>query len=907
MNRSPSLIAAATLAGALSVLALAGCAGAGGIAGAQPSFGEAPPAAATPAWTPPAPVQVAQAPAVQAAPAPTPAPPASTGTAADPWPRQLDLSNGTMLVYQPQVQSWKGNRLDFRSAVALLPHDGKGAETYGVIFATAMTTIDKFSRTVYMDEVSVYEIRFPTLPDNGSAYLPGVKQTLPTALGSMSLDRLQASLAASGTVDPPPVQVNNTPPAIVVRYGPALLVSIAGAPVVRSVPDTAYERVINTQALIVRPQNGGVWYLKVYDGWLSSPDITGAKWVPAYGVPAALNGLAQRLARSGVVDLLDGGPNATPKPTLADGAPQIVVATQPTELIVFKGQPGFVTVAGTALLWASNTAADVFIDNTNSYYYVLIAGRWYTAPDLAGPWAFVPPNGLPPDFARIPPGSPAGVVLASVAGTPQAKEALIADAIPQTAAISRVNGPAYRSTFDGAPQFAPIAGTPLQYAVNSPTPVIQVDAVTYYAVTGGVWFTASSAYGPWYIATYVPPAIYTIPPASPLHYVTYVRIYDSTPTTVYVGYTPGYLGTVVAPGGVVVYGTGYAYSPWIGTTYYPPPVTYGVAAAPVYNPAVGWTFGFALGMATAAMAVPYWGGAYYHAGWYGYPCCGSASANVYRNWGTGTSYGSRTWYSNSDGTVGTYGSGSYANRNTSGYYSGGRSYNPYTGQENANFARTGTTAGGASGSVSRSGSYNVYSGQGSYGSSGSVTGPGGSSVSRNVSASASPGSRSYDATTTTYNSRTGQTNTWNNGVPSSNNHYADASGNTYRSTGQGWQQHGAAGWGAASGSTSWADAEQQARSTGESRSNAFASSGGGFDRTGSGGGDWSSRFGSGGFGSSGSSWGSRFGSSGGDRFGGYSGWGDRFSSSSFGDRFGGGSAGGRFGGFGGGRFGGFRR
>ena len=119
---------------------------------------------------------------------------------------------------------------------------------------------------------------------------------------------------------------------------------------------------------------------------------------------------------------------------------------------------------------------------------------------------------------------------------------------------------------------------------NSSEPVIQVAPNAYYAVVAGVWFTAAQFTGPWTIATSVPAVIYTIPPSSPIYYVTYVRIYEATPQYVYVGYTPGYLGTVVSPYGTVVYGTGYAYSPWIGTVWYPPPYTYGVAAAPVYNP-----------------------------------------------------------------------------------------------------------------------------------------------------------------------------------------------------------------------------------------------------------------------------------------------------------------------------------
>ena len=186
----------------------------------------------------------------------------------------------------------------------------------------------------------------------------------------------------------------------------------------------------------------------------------------------------------------------------------------------------------------------------------------------------------------------------------------------------------------------------------------------FYAVTAGVWFTAPQVTGPWRVATSVPAVIYTIPASSPLHYVTYVRIYEATPSVVYVGYTPGYLGTVVSPYGTVVYGTGYVYNPWIGSVWYAPPYTYGVAAAPVYNPYVGFTYGFAVGLATAAWMEPYWGGAYYHPGyWGGYGCCVSASANVYGHWGSTTYSGTRRWYAGG-GVAGTPASGTYDHTRT---------------------------------------------------------------------------------------------------------------------------------------------------------------------------------------------------------------------------------------------------
>jgi hypothetical protein len=73
-------------------------------------------------------------------------------------------------------------------------------------------------------------------------------------------------------------------------------------------------------------------------------------------------------------------------------------------------------------LWAANTTADVIVDTANNFYYILISGRWYRAASLDGPWSFVAGNHLPADFSRIPSSSPAGAVLACVAGTPQARK-----------------------------------------------------------------------------------------------------------------------------------------------------------------------------------------------------------------------------------------------------------------------------------------------------------------------------------------------------------------------------------------------------------------------------------------------------------------------------------------------------
>lgn len=120
---------------------------------------------------------------------------------ADPWPRDVTLANADALIYQPEIESWTGNRLQWRVAVALRPA-GEKNETFGVLWGSARTEVDRSTRTVALEEVSVSQIKFPTVPDNGAAYLAGLRQALHGALATMALDSVEASLAVSQTVKP---------------------------------------------------------------------------------------------------------------------------------------------------------------------------------------------------------------------------------------------------------------------------------------------------------------------------------------------------------------------------------------------------------------------------------------------------------------------------------------------------------------------------------------------------------------------------------------------------------------------------------------------------------------------------------------------------------------------------------
>jgi hypothetical protein len=87
---------------------------------------------------------------------------------ADPWPRQFKLNNATALVYQPQVDSWDNNMVNFRAVVSITPNGSKQG-ILGVIWATARTQVNRVSRIVVLEDIKLTKSNFPTLPDQGAS------------------------------------------------------------------------------------------------------------------------------------------------------------------------------------------------------------------------------------------------------------------------------------------------------------------------------------------------------------------------------------------------------------------------------------------------------------------------------------------------------------------------------------------------------------------------------------------------------------------------------------------------------------------------------------------------------------------------------------------------------------------
>jgi hypothetical protein len=287
-----------------------------------------------------------------------------------------------------------------------------------------------------------------------------------------------------------------------------------------------------------------------------------------------------------------------------------------------------------------------------------------------------------------------------VPGTAQAQEAVLQAQIPQQATLDRSTA-RLEVTYVGTPQFRPIPGTHIAYAVNTTYEVLEVGG-KYYACYQGAWFTAASPTGPWALADSVPPAIHGIPASSPMHNTTYVKVYSATPAAVTYGYTAGYMAGMITAG-VLVYGTGYHYPPVIVPgpvpAYLPYPYTY--AGGVYYNPANGvWGRGGTIygpyATATGRSAYNPATGAYARGGAVYGPYGGAGAFSAYNPATGGYARGSAVW-----GPDGGTAHGSYYNPRTGVSGSTTQNANAYSRWGSSTFAGPNQTVHTESGSNSR--------------------------------------------------------------------------------------------------------------------------------------------------------------------------------------------------------------
>ena len=434
--------------------------------------------------------------------------------------------------------------------------------TLGTIKVESVTKVAVAERLVNLQPLKIVEASFPNLEKGQVSELTAAIDTaIPDDERVIALDRVLANIDKSRIIPKSVEGLKADPPPIFFSKTPAVIVNLDGEPIWSPIAENDLKYAVNTNWDLFQHETTKTLYLRNGTSWLSATDVAGP-WKPAGTLPASFKKLPADDNWNDVRANLPG------KPVAAAAVPHVIVSKQPGELIQLTGEPKYTAVAGTGLMWVSNTESDLFRMGRTGTLYYLVTGRWFSAPDFTGPWTFATPS-LPADFKKIPIEHSRSRVLASVPGTDEAAEAILLAQIPQTARVNKKETKAPELAYQGdKAEFAPIENTTVQRAVNTDKDVFKVGA-EYYMCYQGVWFVGTSDTGPWQVASIVPEDIYKIPVSSPAHHVTYVTVEDNDDDWVVYAAAAGYTGMMVG-WGCVMWGSGYYYPPYWGYGgYYP--------------------------------------------------------------------------------------------------------------------------------------------------------------------------------------------------------------------------------------------------------------------------------------------------------------------------------------------------
>ena len=171
---------------------------------------------------------------------------------ADDWPREVLSSEGTITMYQPQIESYSGNSLKARAAVSIVPV-GKDEPVFGAIWVTCRVLTDRPTRTVKLEEMEVRRIRFPEGTDEDTAKIAeALEEVIPRSDLTFSLDLLLESIETAQKEKENTSELEVNPPKIIFMEHPAVLVRIDGDPILTNVEGTSLKRVINTPYFLVQ-------------------------------------------------------------------------------------------------------------------------------------------------------------------------------------------------------------------------------------------------------------------------------------------------------------------------------------------------------------------------------------------------------------------------------------------------------------------------------------------------------------------------------------------------------------------------------------------------------------------------------------------------------------------------------
>jgi hypothetical protein len=382
------------------------------------------------------------------------------------WPKVIPLEQASLTIYKPELESFKGNVVEVRSAFNY--YDGTRLPIFGAMWLRAVVHIDRTSDHVFFDKIEMIDANFPDVSN-------AKKQNLHELITSVSPDWqfnssltgfMEALTNAGLSQEDNPQKLLNDPPNIFYERSYTELIYVDGEPIFENVDNSElYQYAVNTPFFIIKSQSDGFHYLQAGNYWFRTKDFYN-EWLYIDQPPQTILRLKSRSNEY----------NSLNNNTLANvnsSKPRLIVSIFPAQLIQTEGDPDLVLIPNTELYEVKNSPNNLLWDKRSGNYYVLFSGRWYRAKTLErGNWQFVEPNEIPVYFQKIPLNSVWSKYRLSIPGTPEAFSAALDNGIPQTAIIDRLQAK-IKVEYDGEPIFKAIAGTQMSYAVNTNISVVR--------------------------------------------------------------------------------------------------------------------------------------------------------------------------------------------------------------------------------------------------------------------------------------------------------------------------------------------------------------------------------------------------------------------------------------------------
>ena len=178
--------------------------------------------------------------------------------------------------------------------------------------------------------------------------------------------------------------------------------------------------------------------------------------------------------------------------------PVIFSSMNPAVIVNIDGAPVWSPIDKVDLRYVVNTNWDLFEHGPTKTYYLRNGNSWLKSSTLAtGAWTAA--GTLPASFSKLPADENWKEVKAAVPG-----QAVAAASLPR---VFVSEAPAELILFRGAPLYAPVPGTQLQWVRNTDSDVFRVGTTgPVYFLVSGRWFSSPGFDGPWTFATTSLPA-----------------------------------------------------------------------------------------------------------------------------------------------------------------------------------------------------------------------------------------------------------------------------------------------------------------------------------------------------------------------------------------------------------------